>query len=114
MVLLLVELFFALNSNASEIILVQELKLGIVVLVNTAEEASPIAVAISEIVIPTFQQVLESLQSQVNNLSPNYESYVGSYASNHQIARYLTLKIHLKLATMHRFLNSKYLQSILS
>lgn len=62
-----------------EIILVEELKLGIVVLVNTEEEASPIAVAVSEIITPAFTQVLQSLQNELNNLPPNYNSYLGVY-----------------------------------
>lgn len=74
-----------IRNLIQEIILVEELKLGIVVLVNTVEEASAIAVAVSEIVIPVFTQVLQSLQNEINNLPPNYNSYIGTYGGKYLI-----------------------------
>jgi len=62
---------------ASEMILVQELKLGIVVLANTMEEASPIAVPIAQSFIAAFNDVMQNLETY--DLPYNYEDYLGEY-----------------------------------
>jgi len=66
---------------ASEIIMVPEIKFGIVALTNEAEHASPIAVQAAEMMIPVMVKVLKALQPS-SYLPSNYVDYLGNYSLN--------------------------------
>jgi len=66
------------SGYASELLMVPELKFGIVVLTNEMEHAAPICVPIANILIPAFDALLASLQT--SQLPPNWEDYTGIYS----------------------------------
>jgi len=72
------------DGYASEIVMVPEMKLGLVVLTNIVEHAPPYAQAITKILVPAFENLLSSLAPSPA-LPPNWNDYVGQYTAQGQV-----------------------------
>ena len=71
--------FFRMTNPITEIIMAPEIKFGIVVLTNQVENAQEIAIALSNTIVPVFDQLLRSLQPSF--LPTNWKDYVGVYSN---------------------------------
>jgi hypothetical protein len=68
------------SGYSAEVIMVPELKLGIVVLANLEEHASAPAEAMARILVPAFDALFRNMQPSL--LPPNAARFVGTYVGN--------------------------------